>query len=86
MKAQLLKVVGSGENLEKILYLNLQRKGPVRQEPAYCLHCRRPVDVLDLRVKTLLRDLELGGHTFTMVDPECPDCGRLLQVRYYVVH
>ena len=86
LKDHIFGIVGSGENLEKLLYLKLQSEGPVRQEPTYCLDCRRPVDVRKPGVKIRLRELDLGGHTFTMLDPHCPECGRLLKVRHYVVH
>ena len=83
---RLLNQAGSADNLEKMLRWTIQREGPVRQKPIFCPDCKREIDILDPDVRVSARDLDFGDYAYTVLDPYCPRCGRLVKARHYIVH
>jgi hypothetical protein len=54
----------------------------VRQERPWC--CGRQIDLY--RTPVAFCDLQLGGRSFTLLEPICPRCGRRVQAIWSVVN
>ncbi|MEC4685393.1 MAG: hypothetical protein VST71_06650 [Nitrospirota bacterium] len=73
------------EKLLRMISLEQLSKA-VRQETPVCSRCLLTIDVIDKEILAEYRDIKVGGTRYTLVEPYCPRCGRLVKAKHYIIN
>ena len=71
--------------MQSRLIIAMKLKGKdIYQETPICPHCLEPVNVLDEKVEVKKRLQEFGKETYSVLEPFCPYCYHLIDVRNFI--